>query len=59
MSLIFPSELGSDAKSSNYMGFYPFTITGGVGSAKSDRSYDAGPGPATFLPIPVEGVQDA
>ena len=58
MSLIFPSELGSDAKSSNYMGFFPFTITGGVGSAKSDRSYDAGPGPATFLPIPVEGVQD-
>ena len=59
MSLIFPSELGSDAKSSNYMGFYPFTITGGVGSAKSDRSYDAGPGPAPIHPIPVEGVQDA
>ena len=38
MSLIFPEDLGVNAKSLNYMSFQAFTITGGVGSAKSDRS---------------------
>jgi len=57
MALIFPSDLGSDAKSSNFMGFQTYTLTGGVGSGKSDRSYDMS-GVPIFLPIPVEGVQD-
>ena len=57
MSLIFPTDLGSNAQSSNYMGFQAYTLTGGVGSAKSDRSYDISGNPV-FLPIPVEGVQD-
>ena len=57
MSLIFPSDLGSNAQSSNYMGFQAYTLTGGLGSGKSDRSYILS-GDPVFLPIPVEGVQD-
>ena len=57
MSLIFPTDLGSNAQSSNFMGFQAYTLTGGVGSGKSDRSYDIS-GMPIFLPIPVEGVQD-
>lgn len=58
MPLIFPSELGSDAQMANYMGFYPLKIDGGVGSAKSDRSYVPASEPAIYLPIPIEGVAD-
>ena len=57
MSLIFPTDLGSNAQSSNFMGFQAFTVDGGLGSAKSDRSYIIS-GDPVFLPIPVEGVQD-
>ena len=57
MSLIFPSDLGSNAKSLNYMKFQTYTLTGGVGSARTDRSYTMDGEPA-FLPIPVEGIQD-
>ena len=57
MSLIFPSDLGSNAQSSNYMGFQAYTLTGGLGSGKSDRSYILS-GDPVFLPIAVEGVQD-
>ena len=57
MSLIFPEDLGVNAKSLNYMSFQAFTITGGVGSAKSDRKYEM-VGEPVYLPIPVEGVQD-
>jgi len=57
MSLIFPTDLGSNAQSSNFMGFQSYTLTGGLGSGKSDRSYDIS-GVPVFLPIPVEGVQD-
>ena len=55
--LIFPSDLGSNAKSLNYMSFQTFTITGGVGSAKGDRKYRMEGNPV-YLPIPIEGVQD-
>ena len=55
--LIFPSDLGSNAKSLNYMGFQTFTITGGLGSAKGDRKYRMEGNPV-YLPIPIEGVQD-
>ena len=55
--LVFPKDLGSNAQSSNFMGFQAYTLTGGVGSARTDRSYDIS-GDPVFLPIPVEGVQD-
>ena len=57
MALIFPSDLGSNAQSSNFMGFQSYTLTGGLGSGKSDRSYNQS-GVPVFLPIPVEGLQD-
>jgi len=55
--LVFPKDLGSNAQSSNYMGFQAYTLTGGVGSARTDRSYNIS-GDPVFLPIPTEGVQD-
>jgi hypothetical protein len=39
------------------MGFQTYTLTGGLGSAKSDRDYVMS-GEPVFLPIPIEGIQD-